>query len=143
MPDVFCRKKRSQVMARIQSSGNKATELRLIVILRASGLKGWRRHSPLFGKPDFVFPNSKLAVFVDGCFWHGCPKCYHAPKSNAPYWASKIKRNRGRDLKVNRELRRRGWSVMRFWECELTEKAISVIGRLRKALNARPGAEGK
>ena len=74
MTDVFSKKKRSQVMAAIRSKGNKTTELRLASILRAHGISGWRRHQPLFGKPDFVFRRERLAVFVDGCFWHGCPQ---------------------------------------------------------------------
>lgn len=133
MPDVFCREKRSEVMARIRSAGNKATELRLVSILRAGGLKGWRRHVPVFGKPDFVFPKSKLAVFVDGCFWHGCPRCYHAPASNARYWRSKIERNRKRDSKVKAGLRKRGWTVLRLWECQL-EDAAKISCRIQKAL---------
>ena len=71
MTDVFSKKQRSQVMAAIRSKGNKTTELRLASILRAHGIKGWRRDQPLFGKPDFVFRRERLAVFVDGCFWHG------------------------------------------------------------------------
>ncbi len=74
MADVFSKSKRSKVMAAIRSKGNKDTELRLAFILRAYGIKGWRRHYPLPGKPDFVFPKQRLAVFVDGCFWHSCPK---------------------------------------------------------------------
>jgi DNA mismatch endonuclease (patch repair protein) len=91
------------------------------LIFRQNGVTGWRRNRPIVGKPDFVFPKAKVAVFVDGCFWHGCPKCYRAPKSNVPYWRLKIERNRKRDLKVNRELRKRGWVVLRFWECRLQD----------------------
>jgi DNA mismatch endonuclease (patch repair protein) len=70
--DVFTKKKRSQVMAAIRSTGNRANELRLAAIFRAHGITGWRRHQALPGKPDFVFRRERLAVFVDGCFWHGC-----------------------------------------------------------------------
>ncbi len=112
--------------------------MRLVCLLKASRLTGWRRHQPVFGKPDFVFPEAKLAVFVDGCFWHGCPKCYRRPKSNVPYWRSKIKRNRKRDLQVRRELRKQGWAVLRFWECQLKD-AAKVSLRIRKALaSVRP-----
>jgi len=68
MADVFSKRKRSQVMAAIRSKGNKDTELKLASILRAHGIKGWRRHQPLVGKPDFIFLKQRLAVFVDGCF---------------------------------------------------------------------------
>jgi DNA mismatch endonuclease (patch repair protein) len=73
-------------MARVRSRGNKATELKLVSFLRSEGMVGWRRHLPLPGKPDFAFPKQKVAVFVDGCFWHGCPKCYTRPKSNLKFW---------------------------------------------------------
>jgi len=134
MADVFTRAKRSQVMARIRSSGNKDTEIRLISVLRANRLTGWRRRWPIFGRPDFVFPKIKVAVFVDGCFWHGCPKCYRAPKTNGPYWRLKIARNRKRDLKVKGELRKQGWIVLRFWECHLKD-SVRIATRIRKAVN--------
>jgi DNA mismatch endonuclease (patch repair protein) len=76
----------------------------------------------LLGKPDFVFPKSRLTVFVDGCFWHGCPKHGHTPRSNTAYWRKKIARNIERDQEVNRELKKRGWRVFRIWEHELTLK---------------------
>ena len=122
MADVFTKAKRSVVMARIRGSGNKETELRLMAIFRANDIAGWRRHQPVFGKPDFVFPKKKLAVFVDGCFWHGCPKHGVKPKQNARFWREKIARNKARDRLVNRTLRARGWRVLRVWEHELTKK---------------------
>ena len=70
MPDVFTAAKRSAVMARIRGRGNKDTELRMMALLRAHGITGWRRGQKLFGKPDFVFRRERVAVFVDGCFWH-------------------------------------------------------------------------
>jgi DNA mismatch endonuclease (patch repair protein) len=101
--------------------------------MKAYRLAGWRRHQSIFGKPDFVFSKAKLAVFVDGCFWHGCPKCYRAPKSNIEYWKLKILGNRNRDLKVNRLLRAKGWKILRFWECDLSGSA-KVISKLNRAL---------
>jgi DNA mismatch endonuclease, patch repair protein len=124
---------RSRVMARVRSRGNKSTELRLLAILKAKGLKGWRRNYPAFGKPDFAYQAEKLAVFVDGCFWHGCPKCFRAPKSNIPYWRRKIERNRKRDIKVKRILMKRAWKVLRLWECELNG-AEKVALRIKKVL---------
>jgi DNA mismatch endonuclease, patch repair protein len=133
MADIFSKEQRSSVMARVRSRGNKATEIVLIKLLRQNKIAGWRRNQLLFGKPDFVFKKQKLAVFVDGCFWHGCPKCYRAPKSNRRFWRKKITRNRKRDLVVNLFLRSHGWKVFRFWECGLhAEKQI--VKRLKVAL---------
>jgi DNA mismatch endonuclease (patch repair protein) len=69
-------------MSKICGSGNRGTELRLIEIFKARGITGWRRKYKLPGKPDFVFPKARVAVFVDGCFWHGCPKHCRMPRSN-------------------------------------------------------------
>ena len=132
--DVFTKQKRSQVMSRIRSSGNKATELRLISILKKNRLSGWRRQQPVFGKPDFVFPRAKLAVFVDGCFWHGCPKCYREPKSKKAFWREKVFRNRKRDRRVNKSLRETGWRVVRIWECQLEKTPDKCIHRIVDAL---------
>ncbi len=133
MADVFSKTKRSQVMAAIRSNGNKATELKLASILRAHGITGWRRHQPLPGKPDFVFRRERLAIFVDGCFWNGCPKNGRKPESNQNYWNKKLARNRSRDLKVCRELRKNHWGVLRFWEHTLTSEYV-VVQRLRAVL---------
>jgi len=100
MSDVFTKAKRSQVMSRIRAHGNKDTELALIRLFRAAGIKGWRRRQPMFGKPDFIFPKSKLAVFVDGCFWHGCPEHLTLPMNNRSFWARKLDANRRRDRLV-------------------------------------------
>jgi DNA mismatch endonuclease (patch repair protein) len=129
MPDVFTKEKRSIVMAAIRSRRNKDTELRLISIFRKFGVRGWRREQNLPGKPDFVFRSCHLAVFVDGCFWHGCPKHGRIPTSNVEYWGIKLKRNRSRDRKIQRLLRRKGWRVIRLWEHELAipERAVTKI----------------
>ena len=170
MPDVFTKTKRSQVMSRIRSAGNRDTELRLIAIFRADRITGWRRGArikyqvsrtkfqgnqteqartksqdpkakspkklPKFQvKPDFVFPKLKLAVFVDGCFWHGCPRHFIKPRRNAAFWRRKIAGNRARDRIVNRTVRKMGWGVLRIWEHELTRKnEAGLLGRLRRAL---------
>ncbi|NBV85163.1 MAG: DNA mismatch endonuclease Vsr, partial [Verrucomicrobia bacterium] len=112
MADVFSKAKRSEVMSRIRSDGNKKTELTLIAFFRANRLTGWRRRQPLFGRPDFVFREHKVAVFVDGCFWHGCPKHGTQPKTNAGFWSEKIRRNKTRDRLVNATLRKAGWGVV-------------------------------
>lgn len=135
MADVWPVKKRSEVMALIRSSGNKDTELRMIMLFRQHHVTGWRRNQKLPGKPDFTFRKQRVVVFVDGCFWHGCPKCYRRPSSNRKYWDAKVQRNRTRDRHVTRLLRSQGWHVVRVWECELKTPARAVA-RVRRALNA-------
>jgi DNA mismatch endonuclease (patch repair protein) len=134
MPDVFTKAKRSDVMSRIKGSGNKSTELKLISVFKTYKITGWRRHRRLEGKPDLVFPNLKLAVFIDGCFWHGCPIHAIWPKQNATFWCEKITKNKARDRFVSRTLRAGGWKVLRIWEHELTLKnEPRIIARLRRA----------
>lgn len=134
MSDVFSKTKRSEVMSLIRSSGNKATELRLIEIFREFGITGWRRNRPLLGRPDFTFRRERIVVFVDGCFWHGCPKCYTRPKSNQKFWDAKVANNRKRDRLVSRELSREGWTVIRIWQHQLDSSA-RVAGRVSRALS--------
>jgi DNA mismatch endonuclease (patch repair protein) len=119
MADVFSKKERSQIMRLVKSHHNKSTEIRLIQFFRDLGIKGWRRNYKLFGKPDFVFPKSRTAVFVDGCFWHGHNCRNTKPKNNAEYWVAKIQRNRKRDRVVTKQLHDMQWLVIRIWECEL------------------------
>src|SRR5580704_17341440 len=90
MPDVFTKAKRSEVMSRVRSRGNQQTELALAKILRRHRITGWRRHLPVFGKPDFIFPRQRLALFVDGCFWHACPKHATQPASHRSFWRKKF-----------------------------------------------------
>jgi DNA mismatch endonuclease (patch repair protein) len=127
-------------MAAIRSKGNKATELKLASILRAAGITGWRRHQPIPGHPDFIFRRQRLAVFVDGCFWHGCPKHGRHPATNARFWALKLERNVSRDRRVKAQLRARGWRVIRFWQHDLqnVERCLGRIGEgLGKTVNRR------
>src|ERR1700685_4217012 len=93
IPDVFTKAKRSEVMSRIRARGNKDTELALARIFRRHGITGWRRNRRAFGKPDFVFKEFRTAVFVDGCFWHSCPKHSTSPRGNREYWRNKLFRN--------------------------------------------------
>ena len=136
MADTFSKKARSAVMGAVRSHGNRSTELLVIAIFRRHGIKGWRRHQPLPGKPDFVFRRERLAVFVDGCFWHGCPRHLRMPASNVVYWNAKIARNMARDRKVNADLRRAGWRVVRIWEHALAEPK-RVAARLLRLLGRR------
>jgi DNA mismatch endonuclease (patch repair protein) len=130
MADVISIQARSRLMAKVRSHGNKSTELKLIKIFKTNGITGWRRKQALIGKPDFVFKQDRVCVFVDGCFWHGCDKCYRAPKSNQEFWLTKFEKNRARDRLVNRTLKTAGWRVLRIWEHQLGEK-------VRKRLLAR------
>jgi DNA mismatch endonuclease (patch repair protein) len=134
--DVFSKRKRSEVMSLIRSRGNIATELRLIAIFREYGITGWRRNQQLVGKPDFTFRRERVVVFVDGCFWHGCPKCFKRPASNQKFWDTKIFANRKRDRYVNRELHNLGWQVVRIWEHQLV-KSARVAGRVKSILISR------
>lgn len=137
MADVFTTRKRSEIMSRVRSKGNRATEIRLLSLLRKAKIKGWRRNSPLFGRPDFVFPKKRLAVFVDGCFWHSCPIHRTKPQTNRVFWQRKLARNASRDRLVQQELRASGWCVLRIWQHELTRKCEErCVERIRKAIGA-------
>ena len=124
MVDVFSSNQRSEIMRAVKSRGNKSTELKLIEIFKKSKIKGWRRNSKTFGKPDFIFPREKVAVFVDGCFWHGHDCRNTKPSDNADYWRKKIERNKTRDKSVNETLTERGWKVLRIWECQVKKNNI-------------------
>ena len=120
-------------MQAIRAKGNKSTELKLVKLFRENKITGWRRHLPLPGKPDFTFRKEKLTLFVDGCFWHRCPKCYREPKTNADFWRNKIENNVKRDHKVTNELKQAGWTVVRLWECQL-KKPERFLNRIKKKL---------
>ena len=131
MADLFTAAKRSHVMSRIRASGNRDTELRLMALFRQRRITGWRRNARVFGKPDFIFPRGKLAVFVDGCFWHrhqGCKFAY-VPKSRLEFWLPKFGNNVARDKIVTQTLRKDGWKVLRIWECQLQERHWPMIAR--------------
>ena len=164
MADVFSKQKRSAVMARIRSRGNAATELALARLLRAHGISGWHRHlliratvdssklkvdgrkrrgkdhqpsaknHQLTVRPDFIFARSRMAVFVDGCFWHGCPKHGTKPKGNAAFWRRKFSHNKKRDALVTLTLRQAGWRVIRIWECALKKHPLNCLRRIQRKL---------
>jgi DNA mismatch endonuclease (patch repair protein) len=133
MSDTFTPEERSRIMSRIRSRGNRSTELRFVRLLKQHRLSGWRRKSTLPGKPDFIFPRQRVAIFIDGDFWHGNPRSFRIPKSNVEYWGPKIQMNRRRDLANNRRLRDLGWRVQRFWESELRNEA-AVVAKLKRIL---------
>ena len=163
MADVFTKAKRSDVMSRIRSRGNKDPEVALIRVFRTHRITGWRRQQvirtnvqrptpnfersklcvgrwtfsrPFVVRPDFVFRQKRLAVFVDGCFWHGCPQHATKPRNNAAFWRKKFAANRARDRLVTRTLRQNGWRVLRVWEHELVSRhEARLVRRLAAAIS--------
>ena len=125
-------------MRAVKNRRVKSTELALRARLIAAGIRGWHMYAEaLPGTPDFVFKAKKLVVFVHGCFWHGCPRCYRRPHSSRRYWDGKVARNRSRDVRVVAQLRKAGWRVLRIWECQLGgEKQTRVLRRLKCSTNS-------
>ncbi|HEY6328678.1 MAG TPA: very short patch repair endonuclease [Blastocatellia bacterium] len=105
--------------------------------LRLLGLRGYRKHVSLPGKPDLLFPRVGLVVFVDGCFWHGCPRHFKAPKSNAKYWTEKISYNKARDRRNDRRLRRLGYSVVHVWQHRIISDPARAAKAIASALDRR------
>ncbi len=116
MADVHTKEQRSYNMSKIRASETKA-ELKLKPFFKVLGFIYQPKNIP--ERPDFANKKEKIAVFVDGCFWHKCPKHYIAPEQNKEFWRNKIERNIERDKKVNRSLKKKGWKVIRIWECKL------------------------
>lgn len=127
MADVFDKGKRSEIMRRVRSRGNKTTELKLIEVFHELGITGWRRNYTVAGHPDFVFLKNRVAIFVDGCFWHGHDCRNTHPAENAIYWKDKQERNKRHDAQVTVNFEKRGWTVIRIWECELKKVNRSVL----------------
>lgn len=134
MADVFTTEKRSEIMRRVKSSRNASTELKLIQFFKNHKITGWRRGYPLVGKPDFVFTKQRIVIFADGCFWHGHDCRNTKPAQNRTYWESKRDRNIARDLLVTNALQKKGWTVIRIWECELKKRCYEA--RLLSALQS-------
>lgn len=129
-------RKRSRTMAAIRGKNNRTTERCLRMALTRSGISGWEMHAgKLPGTPDFYFINSKLAVFVDGCYWHGCPKCGHIPKTRSEFWEAKINRTKQRDRKTRSELRKIGINTLAIWEHEL--KGSLGVNRVVKKIERK------
>jgi DNA mismatch endonuclease (patch repair protein) len=124
-------------MSRIRGR-NTRPELALRRALFVAGARGYRVHANLPGRPDVVFTRVRLAVFVDGCFWHGCKKCgIPTPRTNRSYWGPKLERNRARDRRTNRKLRVSGWSVLRFWEHQVAADPEACAARVMRRLQGR------
>ncbi len=123
----------SRIMASI-----KGTETRPETLLRKNlwkqGLRNYRKYPKLPGRPDLCFPAPKVVIFVDGCFWHGCPLHCRFPKKNSEYWTEKITCNQKRDIRVDEELRSRGFTVMRIWEHDINQDVLQVIQKIKSFL---------
>ena len=120
--DNLSKEHRQKNMTNIRSKNNRTTERKLRSSFAGAGISGFKLNdASLPGRPDFSFPKSKLAVFVDGCFWHGCPECYVRPKSNQEYWDKKHSSNKERDMNVDESLRKMGWASVRIWEHTLKD----------------------
>ncbi len=125
---------RSSTMAAVKSSRTDLEQL-LAGAMWAHGLRGWRRgRLTENARPDFVFVGARVAVFVDGCFWHGCSACAKQPATNQDYWGPKIERNRQRDLADTAKLRKAGWTVLRFWGHELEADSSGRAAEVARVL---------
>jgi DNA mismatch endonuclease (patch repair protein) len=107
--------------------------------LHARGFRFRLHRRDLPGSPDIIFVSQKVAIFVDGCFWHGCPEHGVKPKTNDRFWAEKIKENQERDRKATKELRRLGWYVLRVWEHDLKRDIPRTIRSIEKIIHCRSG----
>lgn len=137
MTDVFDKETRSNIMRKVRSNNNKSTELQLINAFRQNNITGWRRHYNVKGHPDFVFLEKRVAIFVDGCFWHGHDCRNTRPKDNKEYWQKKRERNIQHDKEITALFEGRGWVVIRIWECELKRKNMKftiqrIISQIQK-----------
>lgn len=134
--DPLSPQERSALMAKVRSRGNRSTEGRVEGTLKEHSLTNWTKHpKDVPGTPDFYFPAVKLAVFVHGCFWHGCPACNrNVPKTRTSFWRKKIDENRRRDQRVRRQLWRQGYHVFRVWEHDLKRKTwiLRLLSTLRR-----------
>lgn len=142
MADMFDKKTRRRIMRTVRTAETEPED-RLAEALDAIALPYRRNDVEVFGKPDFAFSEAQLAVFVDGDFWHGRDWFENgaAPATNAEFWIAKFERNRRRDRTVDRELRRSGWSVLRFWGSHVRKDPVAAAARVRRRLRrlARAG----
>jgi DNA mismatch endonuclease Vsr len=136
--------KHSALMRAVRGRGNKTTEMRFRGALARAGRGGWRTHRRAVpGCPDLLFHTERVAVFLDGCFWHGCPNCGHVPKQNTGFWKAKIERNRERDRANGLKLEAAGFAVVRFWEHEVQGALGDCVQRLVQVLDERSAPRRK
>jgi DNA mismatch endonuclease, patch repair protein len=127
MTDTFSKFQRSRVMSRIRS-GNTSIEKVVRSFLHMHGFRFRLHRKDLPGKPDIILSRFQTVIFVHGCFWHQCPRCKSGrlPKSNLPYWESKLKKNQERDKSNVRKLKQLGWKVITIWECGINESNLNL-----------------
>ena len=132
-------KERSANMRAIKATSNSTTERRLRALLIRNCIRGWKLHqTSVLGAPDFFFKTEQVAVFVDGCFWHGCPKCGHVPKANLSNWLQKLARNKERDRQIRNILKRSGVRVVQLWECDLRSRPSACFNKILRVLGSTP-----
>lgn len=133
MADVFTKKKRSWVMSRIRSTNTKPE-----LILKGSLKKLGFSYQPkgVVGRPDFANKNAQIAVFVHGCFWHGCPRHYRPPVTNREFWLKKVEYNKTRDRDAAKKLKKKGWKVVVIWEHDALKAPQKSVGKLKKLVKA-------
>lgn len=124
---------RTRTMRAVKSKDSKM-EVKFRSALWRAGLRFNKNVTSMLGKPDIVFPRRKVVVFLDSCYWHGCPRHLRMPSSNVEYWQAKIDRNRKRDAKVNETYAEMNWRVLRFWEHELKEKFDDCVNRIKREI---------
>ncbi len=135
MSDVLTSKQRSYCMSQIKGSNTKP-ENRLRKALWSRGLR-YRIKNKLPGKPDVVLPRFKIAVFVDGCFWHKCPEHFKSPKTNKDFWQKKIAENVERDKVNNKKLESIGWTVFRFWEHDIKNNLDECVLKIKDKMSSK------
>jgi len=137
MVDNHTTKQRSYNMSRVRNK-NTRPELLIRKSLSNNGIKGYRINAKLPGKPDIVFTKKKIAIFIDGCFWHKCPKCYKLPKTNIEFWKKKINGNLIRDKKINIILSQLGFKVIRVRTHEIKKDINRCMSKIFKLLEYSP-----
>ena len=140
MTDVLTPEQRHLNMSRIRGKDT-LPELILRKLLYHNGLRGYRLQYRLPGRPDIVFVGKRIAIFIDGCFWHKCPDCFVTPKTRTEFWMNKINGNVARDARVNEQLEKDGWTVVRIWEHEIRKESATALGRIRRVLSGRNQAQ--
>jgi len=134
MADKFSKETRSKIMSKVQRNSKPEQVLRKALFRLGYRYSLNHRFKELNFKPDIVMVSRKICIFIDGCFWHKCPRCFKPPKSNKRYWNPKIKRNMERDKQQNYFLRRNGWKVIRVWEHELNQNLKKCITKIEKKI---------
>lgn len=134
MTDKVSPKKRSQIMSKIKSKNTKL-ENKIISDLWKRGFRFRRNVASLTGKPDIAIKKYKIVIFIDSCFWHGCPQHCRMPSSNRTYWEKKIKRNKERDREVTNFYKEKGWHILRIWEHELKNDYENILNKIEKFIN--------